>query len=118
MNQAAREPASAPAARSVLKYRSRVLTAASRTKWQSEQVSKWRLISPSTDVESRPSKYQQIKGIESVSRFRRGPSALLLEKITLGVAQVCRISPQDPIAEALPSSPAVLGYASPAEDEC
>src|SRR6266478_178162 len=66
MNQAAREPASAPAARSVLKYRSRVLTAASRTKWQSEQVSKWRLISPSTDVESRPSKYQQIKCIVSL----------------------------------------------------
>src|SRR6266851_3109659 len=66
MNQAAREPASAPAARSVLKYRSSVLTAASRTRWQSEQVSRWRLISPSTDAESRPSKYQQIKWIVSL----------------------------------------------------
>src|SRR6266851_3323998 len=66
MNQAAREPASAPAARSVLKYRSRVLTAALRTKWQSEQASRWRLISTSTDVESRPSKYQQIKWIVSL----------------------------------------------------
>src|SRR5712671_1854164 len=66
MNQAAREPASAPAARSVLKYRSSVLTAAFRTRLQSEQVSRWRLISPSTDWESRPSKYQQIKWIVSL----------------------------------------------------
>ena len=53
--------ASAAAVRSELKYRSRVLTAASKTKWQSEQVSRCRLISPSTDVDRRPSKYQQIK---------------------------------------------------------
>src|SRR5216683_219414 len=65
-NQAAREPASAPAARSELKYRSSVLTAASKTRWQSEQVSRWRLISNSTDVESRPSKYQQIKWMVSL----------------------------------------------------
>jgi len=66
MNQAARDPASAPAMRSELKYRSSVLMAASRTKWQSEQDSRWRLISPSTEVESRPSKYQQIKWIVSL----------------------------------------------------
>src|SRR5437016_13714730 len=40
--------------------------AASRTKWQSEQVSRWRLISPSTEVESLPSKYQQIKWMVSL----------------------------------------------------
>src|SRR5260370_564764 len=66
MNQAARIPASAPAARSELKYRSSVLMAASKTKWQSEHESRWRLISPSTEAESRPSKYQQIKWIVSL----------------------------------------------------
>src|SRR5467141_4951438 len=66
MNQAARDPASAPAMRSELKYRSSVFTAASRTRWQSEQVSRWRLISPAADWESRPSKYQQIKWIVSL----------------------------------------------------
>jgi hypothetical protein len=66
MNQAARKLTCVPAARSVLKYRSSVLTAASRTIWQSAQVSRWRLISPSTDVESRPSKYQQIRWIVSL----------------------------------------------------
>src|SRR6266436_661397 len=66
MNQAARKLASAPAARSELKYFSSVLIAASRTMWQSEQASKWRLISPSTDDESRPSKYQQIRWIVSL----------------------------------------------------
>src|SRR6266550_8779518 len=40
--------------------------AASRTKWQSEQVARWLLISLSTDAESRPSKYQQIKWIVSL----------------------------------------------------
>src|SRR5712692_8665669 len=65
-NQAARIPAWDPAARSELKYRSSVLMAASKTKWQSEQDSRWRLISSSTDVESRPSKYQQIKWIVSL----------------------------------------------------
>src|SRR5713226_2438002 len=65
-NQAAREPASAPAARSALKYRSSVLMAASKTRWQSEQVSRWRLISPSTHVERRPSKYQQIRWMVSL----------------------------------------------------
>jgi hypothetical protein len=64
--QAARKAASAPAARSELKYRSRVLIAASKTRWQSEQAAKWRLISSSTGVDSRPSKYQQIKWIVSL----------------------------------------------------
>src|SRR5260370_40451226 len=64
--QAAREPASAPAARSELKLRSSVSTDASRTRWQSEQVCRWRLISISTDVESRLSKYQQIKWMVSL----------------------------------------------------
>lgn len=40
--------------------------AASRTRWQSEHDSKWRLISTSTDEESRPSKYQQIKWMVSL----------------------------------------------------
>src|SRR5205807_7217773 len=66
MDQAARDPASAPVLRSELKYRSSVFMAASRTKWQSAQVSRWRLISPSTEAESRPSKYQQIKWIVSL----------------------------------------------------
>src|SRR5438105_15692223 len=66
MNQAARKLGSVPGARSELKYLSSVLIAASRTIWQSEQVSKWRLISPSTDEESRPSKYQQIRWIVSL----------------------------------------------------
>src|SRR5260370_42440949 len=72
-NQAAGEPASAPAARSELKYRSSVLTAASKTRWQSEQVSRWRLISISTDVESRPSKYQQIKWMVSLQLISCAP---------------------------------------------
>src|SRR5690242_13139651 len=66
MNQAARKLASVSAARSALKYLSSVLIAAFNTIWQSEQVSKWRLISPSTDEESRPSKYQQIRWIVSL----------------------------------------------------
>jgi len=40
--------------------------AASKTKRQSEQDSKWHLISNSTDEESRPSKYQQIKWMVSL----------------------------------------------------
>ena len=47
------------------KYRSKVLIAASKTMWQSEQESKCRLISVATGGESRPSKYQQIKWIVS-----------------------------------------------------
>jgi len=42
-----------------------VLIAASKTKWQSEQESKCRLISLATGGESLPSKYQQIKWIVS-----------------------------------------------------
>jgi hypothetical protein len=44
-----------------VKYRSKVLMAASKTMWQSEQESRWRLISLATGGESLPSKYQQIK---------------------------------------------------------
>ena len=47
------------------KYRSKVLIAASKTMWQSEQESKCRLISLATGGESLPSKYQQIKWIVS-----------------------------------------------------
>src|SRR5438128_8140825 len=65
-SQAARKLGSFPAVRSELKYLSSVLIAASRTRWQSEQVSRWRLISPSTDEERRPSKYQQIRWIVSL----------------------------------------------------
>src|SRR5437879_7330734 len=65
-NQAARKLGSVLAARSELKYLSSVLMAAFKTKWQSEQVSRWRLISPSTDEERRPSKYQQIRWIVSL----------------------------------------------------
>jgi hypothetical protein len=48
-----------------VKYRSKVLIAASKTMWQSEQESKCRLISVATGGESRPSKYQQIKWMVS-----------------------------------------------------
>src|SRR5260370_29753425 len=77
MNQAARKLAAGPAARSELKYLSRVLIAASRTMWQSEQVSKWRLISLSTDDESRPSKYQQIRWIVSLQLIIPVPQVTL-----------------------------------------
>ncbi len=42
--------------------------------WQSAQLSRCRLISPSTDAESRPSKYQQIKWIVSLQLMVRSPS--------------------------------------------
>jgi len=48
-----------------VKYRSKVLIAASKTMWQSEQESKCRLISFATGGESLPSKYQQIKWMVS-----------------------------------------------------
>ena len=48
-----------------VKYRSKVLIAASKTMWQSEQESKCRLISVATGGESLPSKYQQIKWMVS-----------------------------------------------------
>jgi hypothetical protein len=48
-----------------VKYLSKVLIAASKTMWQSEQESKCRLISVATGGESLPSKYQQIKWIVS-----------------------------------------------------
>ena len=48
-----------------VKYLSKVLIAASKTMWQSEQESKCRLISIATGGESLPSKYQHIKWIVS-----------------------------------------------------
>ena len=77
-------PASVSGARSELKYRSRVLIAASNTKWQSEQVSKWRLISPSTDEESRPSKYQQIKWIVSLQLISPVPQVICKDAAARG----------------------------------
>src|SRR6267154_1790762 len=47
------------------KSRSNVVLAASRTRWQSGQSCRWFRISSSTDGESFPSKYQQIKWIVS-----------------------------------------------------
>src|SRR5712692_4881201 len=149
-------PASAPAARSEMKYRSSVLMAASKTKWQSEQDSRWRLISSSTDVESRPSKYQQIKWIVSLQlispvpqvpkndhfprqikprerkyylpinqRFSHGYSnsarracGNFLKRLHVEWFKCAESRQKIIIAEGLPSSPAGLGYVSPAGGGC
>src|ERR1700674_132546 len=66
MNEAARVPGSAPEVRAELKYCSSVFLDGSSTRRQPEQVSIWRCDPPSTDVGSRPSKYQQIKWIVSL----------------------------------------------------
>ena len=55
-----REPSDVP------KYRSKVLFAASSTRWQSLHSPKCRSISLSTEGESLPSKYQQIRWIVSL----------------------------------------------------
>src|SRR5262249_47270484 len=64
-NQAACDALCPSLPRSWLKYRSSVFVAVSRTSRHSAQSFRCDLIPPSTEVDNRPSKYQQIKWIVS-----------------------------------------------------